>query len=495
MRGMEILEALDFIDGKYINEAKTNDYISENKKEEKRFKIPLANKKWLSPVAAILAVVILSIHFLLGGQGYVFFGGVKALASAEYPVMTAFPDVNDPQTDFLNQYKKWREDLDLQESYFGYGKGLDKFIMDSAEAFLSDKSGENTVYSPMNIYMTLSMIAEMSRGETRTQALSVLKCNNIYDLRNQTNAIWNANYRDDGIVKSVLASSLWLNNKIEYDPYIVSVLANKYYASVFEGKMGSSEYKREYYSWLNQQTGGLFMDQLASEPFNKNSVMTIASTISYEAKWMQAFSDSRTKTGYFNTEYGSVKCEYMSKTDTQGRYFWGNGFTATSKPLKDSGSVYFILPNEGTSVSELLKSEEALRFIASDGKWENMQKLTIELNVPKMDVASHMDIREALSKMGVTDCFDKDKADFSTVTDSSYDGKGLYITDAEHGVRVSINEEGCTGTAFTSVSDNDPPASEEAERTFTIDKPFIFVITGADGLPLFIGTVYQPITQ
>ena len=28
MRGMEILEALDFIDGKYINEAKTNDYIS-----------------------------------------------------------------------------------------------------------------------------------------------------------------------------------------------------------------------------------------------------------------------------------------------------------------------------------------------------------------------------------------------------------------------------------------------------------------------------------
>jgi serine protease inhibitor len=124
-----------------------------------------------------------------------------------------------------------------------------------------------------------------------------------------------------------------------------------------------------------------------------------------------------------------------------------------------------------------------------------MQKLTIELNVPKMDVASHMDIREALSKMGVTDCFDKDKADFSSVTDSSYNGKGLYITDAEHGVRVSINEEGCTGTAFTSVSDNDPPASEEAERTFTIDKPFIFVITGADGLPLFIGTVYQPITQ
>ena len=91
MKGMEILEALDFIDGKYINEAKTNEYISEIKKEEKRFKIPLANKKWLSPVAAILAVVILSLHFLLGGQGYAFFGGVKALASAEYPVMTAFP--------------------------------------------------------------------------------------------------------------------------------------------------------------------------------------------------------------------------------------------------------------------------------------------------------------------------------------------------------------------------------------------------------------------
>ena len=49
MKGMEILEALDFIDGKYINEAKTNDYISEIKKEEKRFKIPLANKNGCLP--------------------------------------------------------------------------------------------------------------------------------------------------------------------------------------------------------------------------------------------------------------------------------------------------------------------------------------------------------------------------------------------------------------------------------------------------------------
>lgn len=495
MKGIEIIEALDFIDGKYINEARTNEYTYKKKSEKKHYVSQFFRKKWLTPVAAVLAIVILTLHILLAGQGSVFFGRVKVLASAEYPIMTKFPDVNTSSADYWEQYSKWKEDLDLQESHLGSGSGLESFITDSAKAFLSDKNGKNTVYSPMNIYMTLSMIAEMSRGETRTQALSVLKCNNIYDLRNQTSAIWNANYRDDGIVKSVLASSLWLNDKIEYDPYIVSVLSSKHYASVFEGNMGSNEYRREYYLWLNQQTGGLFTDQLANKPFDKDSVMTVASTISYEANWMQEFSDSRTERGIFNTEYGSVNCEYMSKTETLGRYFWGESFTATQKSLKHSGSVYFILPNEGVTVNDLLKDEEALRFIASDGKWENRQELTIELKIPKMDVASHMDIRDGLSKMGVTDCFDKDKADFSTVTDSSYDGKGLYITDAEHGVRVSINEKGCTGTAFTSVSDNSQPSVEKAERTFTTDKPFIFVITGRDGLPLFIGTVYQPITQ
>ncbi len=495
MKGIEIIEALDFIDGKYIKEARTNEYTNDNKKEKKHYKNIFVSKKWLSPVAAVLAVIILTLHILLVGQNPILFSGVKLLAYAEYPKMTGFPDENTLTADYWEQYNKWKEDLSLQESYFGNGSGLNDFIMDSATAFLSDKKGVNTVYSPMNIYMTLSMIAEMSRGETRNQALEVLGCNNIYDLRKQTHAIWNANYRDDGIVKSVLASSLWLNDKIEYDPYIVSVLSSRYYASVFEGKMGTSEYNREYYSWLNQQTGGLFTDQLASEPFNKSSVMTVASTISYEAKWVREFADAKTEKGIFNTEYGSVSCEYMNKTETQGRYFWGNSFTATQKSLKHSGSVYFILPNEGVSVEGLLKDEEALRFIASDGKWENRQELIIELKIPKMDVASHMDIRDGLSKMGITDCFDKDKADFTTVAKNYDNGKKLYISDAEHGVRVSINEEGCTGTAFSSVGDNEPINPVDAEKVFTIDRPYIFVITGADGLPLFIGTVYQPITQ
>ena len=32
----------------------------------------------------------------------------------------------------------------------------------------------------------------------------------------------------------------------------------------------------------------------------------------------------------------------------------------------------------------------------------------------------------------------------------------------------------------------------EDEIDFTLDKPFVFAITGIDGLPLFVGLVNQP---
>ena len=37
-------------------------------------------------------------------------------------------------------------------------------------------------------------------------------------------------------------------------------------------------------------------------------------------------------------------------------------------------------------------------------------------------------------------------------------------------------------------------APPEEEIDFTLDRPFLFAITSDDGLPLFVGTVYQPVT-
>ena len=58
---------------------------------------------------------------------------------------------------------------------------------------------------------------------------------------------------------------------------------------------------------------------------------------------------------------------------------------------------------------------------------------------------------------------------------------------------VVIDEEGCLAAAFTVLIfgvESEPPEYEELH--FTLDRPFLFVVSSRDNLPLFTGVVAQP---
>ena len=70
------------------------------------------------------------------------------------------------------------------------------------------------------------------------------------------------------------------------------------------------------------------------------------------------------------------------------------------------------------------------------------------------------------------------------------DADGIFITGAQHGVRVAIDEEGCIAAAYTVITMGTESAPPEYERVeFTVDRPFLFVIRSEVGLPLFVGVV------
>ena len=56
--------------------------------------------------------------------------------------------------------------------------------------------------------------AEQTEGNSRAQLLALLDCPDVEMLRKRACALWNANYRDDGAVTSILAASLWLDEDV-----------------------------------------------------------------------------------------------------------------------------------------------------------------------------------------------------------------------------------------------------------------------------------------
>ena len=147
----------------------------------------------------------------------------------------------------------------------------------------------------------------------------------------------------------------------------------------------------------------------------------------------------------------------------------------------------FLLPDEGVSLEDLLADASVLSFVTGDPGEGTLAE--VHWSVPKFDITSNTDLTDHLKILGIIRAFQPDSADFTPLTDEPL----VYLSDALHAARVKIDEEGCEAAAYTvlaeaAAGDFAPPPVVE----MNLNRPFLFVITGIDGMPLFIGTVRNP---
>lgn len=422
------------------------------------------------------------------------------VAAAEYPEMAPYPNESEffnaigyfDNEGFSRVYDEWWADKKAQRSqYEGYRDGLDGFFAGSMQEFLSGTNGANRAYSPLNVYMALAMLAEITDGNSRGQILELLGKNDIDSLRAQARAIWNANYSDDGAVTSILASSVWLNENVDFVQETMNSLAENYYASSYRGEMGSDEFNKALQDWLNEQTGGLLQEQAENVEMTPETILALATTVYFRAKWDGEFNENNTKEGIFHltgADGESVTCDFMHRSGSR-TYYWGDKFSSVALGFEGSGSMYFILPDEGVSVDELLADEQAMSFMVNRSDWENTKYLIVNMSVPKFDIASEIDLCAGLKALGITDAFDPAVSDYTPMTS---DMEGIFLSKAQHAARVTIDEEGCTAAAYTVMMEAGAAMPPEEEVDFVLDRPFLFVLTSQDGLPLFTGVVNNP---
>lgn len=449
-------------------------------------------KSILALLLAALSIVSLSAP---GGQSAGQAQSRYLLSAPQYPEMAPFPKAG-PLGGYgadlpggENPYEAWRSDRQRQLNQMeGYADALDGYLRAVIPALMTGRAGENKACSPINIYMALAMLAELTDGESRRQILSVLGSPDLPALRAEASAVWNANYCDDGAVASILASSLWLNEDVAFRQETLDALAKHYYAASFRGKMGTAGFNRALQAWLSEQTGGLLKEQASGLEMQPETILALAATIYFRAKWSGEFSDSRTGPGIFHAAGGDVTRDFMRRSETNVLYRSGR-FSAVAKGLEGSGAMWFLLPEEGVTPEALLADRDTLDFLLDGGQEAESRYLTVNLSVPKFDIVSDMELSAGLRTLGIRDVFDADASDFSPLTDQRQD---IFLSRVQHAARAAIDEDGVTAAAYT-VMMMDATSMPPPERVdFTLDRPFVFAITGADGLPLFVGVVHDP---
>ncbi len=441
---------------------------------------------WLCAVAAGLALVL-----LIGtGLSPVRMQAAVVSAASAPRIMTR-PD----RDDYNDDVDAWRSDLDAwseertrREAVAGSSlDALEPFFAESTLAYLG--SHENRVCSPVNTYIALAMLAEITDGQSRAQILSVLGETDLDTLRAHVSALWESVYRDDGNEIVKLANSLWLQEGLSYDPDTMDNLAYHHYASVYQTDLSSPRAGKDLQNWLNKNTGGLLKQYTGSAGFPPEAVLTLASTVYLQSKWANEFQAANNTRQPFHAPGGDVTATFMNKKEYQTDYYWGDSYGAVSLSLKNGTRMWLILPDADKDVQTVLEEGqfwELPRLSYAD--IENKKYLKVNLSLPKFDISSGCDLAPMLKEMGITDVFSLETSDFTAITSDS----PVFVAAVNQAARIIVDEKGVKAASYIEIPGAGAAMPPEEVIDFILDRPFLFVLASNQGIPLFAGVVNDP---
>ncbi len=473
MKRKHVLEVLEKIDDRHIKEAE---------------KAPRRTKKrayWLGALAAVLAVVI----------------GVSSLFDA--PVITAYavalpgearimkhPDLDDykDRESYMADVKRWEAELTERRALLkNTAISLASFFTEASAEFLTSRNNENALWSPLNAYIGLSMLAEITDGDSRKEILDLFGVENIDALRSQVSAVWESVYSDDRNEISTLANSLWLEEGLEYNQDTMNNLAYHYYACVYQTDLGNKGSDKAIGQWLDLNTGGLLKDSTDKINLSSDTVLALYSTLYLQAKWSDEFNAKNNTDGIFQGTEGDATVTYMNKKLCQMYYYWHDDYSAVALTLKNGSTMWFILPDEGKTTADILNGGAYGEMISSgsgEEGWQNKKYMKVNLSVPKFDISSTVNLKDGLGRMGVTKVFDIESSDFTAITSES----PVYVSAVNQSARVEIDEKGVKAATYIEIHGAGSPMPPEEIIDFVLDRPFVFVISKGN-LPLFTGVI------
>lgn len=359
-------------------------------------------------------------------------------------------------------------------------KEMEEFSFDSFQKLLKNNKNKNMVYSPFSYNSAMGLLCASSGEETKKILQEGLK---IKDFK-----LYEKNYRAAvaGIEMgdaSKVVNSLWLNEKIKPNMKTIKNLADNFYSHFYKVDFSKKATYEQMSKFIEESTKGkLKLDTQDMEP-NDGTVAIFLNSIYTKVSWAKPFEKANSETGKFKTGKESVDLEFMNGTDT-GKYFKNDNYEIGTKDFQKGYFAMFIKLNG--DINEVLKRESLSDVIAKFNKTETHNE--INLYLPKFEIYSKHNLKQLSEDMGMGKIFDK--VDITPLGDTG----NAFVSKIIQGVKVSVDEKGFEGAAYTRVDtlkSAAPIKEETGVKELKLDSPFIFVIYHRN-TPLYMGLVENP---
>ncbi|MBQ7432331.1 MAG: hypothetical protein IJV50_02545 [Lachnospiraceae bacterium] len=357
---------------------------------------------------------------------------------------------------------------------------------------LGDTGEQNQVYSPTQLYLSVGALAEVTGESNRQQLLSLLGMEDTEDLDELVQALWLSGYKNTDAIHSQFANSLWVSKDYAVKEDACALLADQYLTSVYNGGMGTDVLGYYVREWLKEQNDGFSSEQVEDISLGEEVQLAVLSTVTYQARWQDVVQSTDVISDRFYGYNKTTNCEWM-RQEGDFVFYTGTHFRGVSLPLPEGDSIWLFLPDEDTSVEELLLESfgEMAQLLQEEETWEGQREAGTQVLIPKFEIASELDLKTALQDCAVTDIFSWERADFSGLTDDQ-----VCLTEL-----VQVLDFGVSGQEFLNV----PIEGEAEEQVISVEestgtelkmnRPFFVTVTNAQHVPVLAGVVYEPTQQ
>ncbi|KFI53959.1 serpin family protein [Bifidobacterium biavatii] len=447
-----------------------------------------------------LTAALLTIAFAVAATGAAY-TATAALDGIRATIVAARPLADKPSTSAANGASYFAEQY---SSYF-LAAGL--------------RHG-NVNFSPASMWLALAIAAQGADGETRAQLDRVLQTQSLTagDYRSLISSI---NGRREGAASEMLArNAVWADDTLTLSDEFASTVRDAFDANVVSLPFGDDATQR-LREWIKEGTRG----ELAPDVrLDDGRLLSIVNTVYADGRWAEPFDANDTKNGTFHGSNSDATVPMMTRTfeNTTWAFSKKEGWQTATLTFDDGGTFTLLLPDEGQfdEIAQAGSSLASRAFRAGtsdapDGNaiWPDETErqgpipdvlgfdttayaAQVTVTMPRFSITNTFASDEligVLRKIGVTDAFDPERADFAKMLDADHSAvkdAALYVDSVVQGTRIDVNERGAKAAAYTDIgmATSAAPASQR-HVDFTVDRPFLYQYATPDGIPLFVGAV------
>ncbi|POI29866.1 hypothetical protein CIB84_006384, partial [Bambusicola thoracicus] len=285
-------------------------------------------------------------------------------------------------------------------------------------------------------------------------------------------------------------------NKHKTDVYLALQeylqLAKKYYSAEpqsvdFVG--AANEVRREINSMVEHQTEGKIKSLLPPGSIDSLTRLVLVNALYFKGNWATKFDAEDTRQRPFRINTHTTKPVPMMHLSDKFNWTYVESVQTDVLELpyvNNELSMFILLPRDITGLQKLI-NELTFEKLSAWTSPELMEKMKMEVYLPRFTVEEKYDLKSALSKMGIEDAFTEGQADFRGMSENA----DLFLSQVFHKCYVEVNEEGTEAAAASSAS----LASRTLGATviFVADHPFLFIIRhNKTKCILFLGRFCSP---